>query len=137
LNDDVLTGFQHFADELRTARRTRMTMTTIVARATGTARTAFESRTAAGTSATITTAIGTASTAVRAAAAAPVASTALRALETGARIAAADSGGITRKVFARCGSATDARGPGFARKQDHVIFDGGRSRCDFSRMSFD
>src|SRR5208282_1783317 len=35
LDDDVLTGFQHFGNELRTARRAGMAVTTIVARTTG------------------------------------------------------------------------------------------------------
>src|SRR5580692_8923251 len=103
LDDDILAGFQHFAAELRTARRARMAMTTIVARTTGTAGTAFESRTAraAAVWTTVTTAVGTASTAVWAATAAAITASTLRALETGARIAAANASGITREVFAR------------------------------------
>src|SRR5580704_9637691 len=46
LDDNVLAGFKHFANELRTTRRTGMAVTTIVTRATWAARTAFESRAA-------------------------------------------------------------------------------------------
>jgi hypothetical protein len=55
-------------------------------------------------------------------AATAVASTTLRALETGARIAA-DAGGVSREIFAR--SAADARSASFAGKKDNVIFDNG------------
>jgi hypothetical protein len=51
-----------------------------------------------------------------------VASATLRALETGARIAA-DAGGVSREIFAR--SAAYARSPSFAGKKDNVIFDHG------------
>jgi hypothetical protein len=139
LNDDVLTSFQHFADELRTARRAGMAaVTAIVPGSTGAAGTAFESRAARTTAVrtTIAAAIGTAATAVWAATAAAITSTALWALETSAGIAA-DAGGITRKVFARSSGAADTRGTGFARKQDDVVFDDGRSRGGFSCVRFD
>jgi hypothetical protein len=135
LDDDVLTGFQHFADELRPARRAGMAMTTIVARATGTAGTAFESW-AGRTRAAITTAIGTAATAVGASAAAAIASTALRALESRARIAA-NAGGIAREIFARSGSAADARGAGFAGEENDVVLDDGMARRGFGCVRFD
>jgi hypothetical protein len=101
-------------------------VTTIVP---GTARTAFEPWAARAPA--VWTTIGTAATAVWAATAAAITSSTLGALETGARIAA-DTGGITRKVFARSGSAADARGASFAGKQDDVVFDDGWSRDDFS-----
>ena len=80
-------------------------MAAVTAIVPGTARaagTAFESRAARAPAVltTICAAIGTATTTVWAATAAAVASTTLRALETGAWIAA-DAGGITREIFAR------------------------------------
>jgi hypothetical protein len=135
LHDDVLAGFQHFADELRTARRTGMAVTTIVARTTGTAGTAFESR--AAWPATIWTTIRAASTAVWAATAAAITSTTLRTLETCAGISAADAGGIARKIFAGCGGSAYARGASLTGKQDDVIFDDGCTCRNFSRVGFD
>lgn len=76
-------------------------MAAVTAIVPGTARaagTAFESR--AARAAAVWAAIWTATTTVWAATAAAVASTTLRALETGAWIAA-DAGGITREIFAR------------------------------------
>ncbi|MGH7748811.1 MAG: hypothetical protein ACREQ5_29220, partial [Candidatus Dormibacteria bacterium] len=118
LDDDVLTGFQHFGNELRTAWRTRMAMSAIMPGTTGTAWTAFESRATAGTS----TMIGTTTTAVWTTAAATIASAALRALETSAGIAA-DASGITREIFARGGRSADARGASFAGKENDIVFD--------------
>jgi hypothetical protein len=135
LHDDILTGFQHFADELRTARRAGMAVTTIVARTAGTAGTAFESW-AGRTRAAITTAIGTAATAVGASTTAAITSTALRALETCARIAA-DAGGIAREIFARSGSAADARRARFAGEENDVVLDDGRARRGFGCVRFD
>jgi hypothetical protein len=129
LDDDILTGFQHFADELRTARRAGMAMTAIMARTAGTAGTAFESwaaRTRAAITTAIWTAIGTAATAVGTATTAAIASTALRALESRARIAA-DTGGIAREIFARSGRAADARGARFAGEENDVVLDDGRA----------
>ena len=134
LNDDVLTGFQHFADKLRTAWRTGMAMTTIVARATWAAGTAFESRTGRTATAIMASTIGTASTAVwtTTAAAVSITSATLWALETGAGISAADACGIAREIFARSGGATDARGASFAGKKNDVIFNDGGCCGDFS-----
>jgi len=80
-------------------------MAAVTAIVPGTARaagTAFESRAAraAAVLTTICAAIGTATTTVWTATAPAVPSTTLRALETGAWIAA-DAGGITREIFAR------------------------------------
>jgi hypothetical protein len=135
LDDHVLTCFQHFADELRAARRAGMAaVTAIMPGSTGTARTAFESWAARASA--VRTTIGTAATAVWAATAAAITSSALWTLETGARIAA-DAGGIAREIFARSSGAADARGSGFAGKQDDVVFDDGWSRGDFSCARFD
>jgi hypothetical protein len=140
LDDNVLTGFEHFGNELRTARRAGMAaMAMVMARATGSAGTSFEARTAGAATAisaaitsAITTAVGTSAAAIGTAATAAitVASTALRALEAGAWIAAADARGITRKVFARRGGPADARSARFAGEEDDVVFDDGGSACD-------
>jgi hypothetical protein len=103
----------------------------IVTRATGTAWTAFKSRTAR-----TATAIGTASTAVWPAATAAITSATLWALETGAGIAA-DAGGVAREVFARSGRAADARRASLAGKQDDVLFDDGGFCRDFAAVCFD
>jgi hypothetical protein len=119
LHDDVLAGLQHFADELRTARRARMAVTTIMARSTRTAGPAFESRTAwtAAVWTTITAAVGTASTAVwTSTTAAAITAATLWALETCAGIAAADASGIAREVFTRSRGAADARCASLAGK---------------------
>jgi hypothetical protein len=115
-----------------------MAMTTIVAWAAGTVGATFESRTGR-TASTITTAIGAATTAVWTATAAAVSITAatLRALETGARIAAADACRIAREVFAWSGGSADARGASFTWEQDDVVFDDGRSCGNFSGVRFD
>jgi hypothetical protein len=143
LDDDILTGFQHFADELRTTRRAGMTVTTIVARAAGTAGAAFESR-AARAAAVWTTvwaaAIGTTATAVwttTATAITSAVSAALRPLETGAGIAAADTGGIAREIFTRGWGAADSWGARLAGKQDNVFLDDGWTRGNFAGMGFD
>jgi hypothetical protein len=135
LDDDVLTGFQHFADELRTARRTGMAMTTIVAGSAGATWTAFESR-AGRTTATITTAIGTAATAVWTTTTSAVTPSALRTLKTGAGIAA-DAGGITREIFARSRGAADTRGASLTGKQDDIFFDDRGFRSDLAGVRFD
>jgi hypothetical protein len=110
-------------------------MTAIVTRATRTAGTAFESWTAR-TRAAVTTAIGTAATAVWATTSAAITTTALRALESSAGIAA-DAGGIARKIFARSGSAADTRGASFAGEENDVVLDDGRSRRGFACVRFD
>jgi len=117
-----------------------MAMTPIVARATGTAGTAFESwaaRTGAAITSTVWTAIGTASTAVGASTTAAIASTALRALEARAGITAADAGGIARKIFARGRGTADTRGARFAGEQNDVVFDDSRCRRGFACVRFD
>jgi hypothetical protein len=117
-----------------------MPMTTIVARATRTAGAAFESwaaRTRAAITSTIWTAIRTTPTAVGASTTAAIASTTLRALEASARIAAADARGIAREIFARSGSAADARGARFAREENDVVLDDGRSHRGFACVRFD
>ncbi len=136
LHHDVLTGFQHFGNELGATGRAGMAaMTAIVPWTARTAGTAFESRTGR-TATAITSAIGTSATAVWAATAAAISSAALWALESSVGIAA-DTGGITRKIFTRSCGAADARGAGFAGKQDHVVFDDGWSRGDFSCVRLD
>src|SRR6185437_10744942 len=103
---NVLTGLQHFGDELRATRRTGMaTVTAVMPRAS--ARPAFESR--AGRAPAVWTTVGTATTAVWAASTTTIASTTLWALETGTGITA-NAGGITRKILARSCRAADARG---------------------------
>lgn len=113
-------------------------MTAIVTRTARPAGAALEalSRASAATAAfrTTTTAVGASATAIRTAAtiiAATIASTAAeRTLETLAGIAA-DTRGITRKFFARGGSATRAaRRTGFAGEQNDVVFGDG---CDGRR----
>jgi len=114
-------------------------MTAIMTRATGTAGAAFESwaaRTRAAITSTIWTAIGTAATAIRATTTAAIASAALRALESRARIAA-DTGGIAREIFARGGSAADARRARFAGEKNDVVLDDGRARRGFACVRFD
>jgi hypothetical protein len=115
-------------------------MTAIMARATRTAGTAFESWAAwtrAAITTTIWTAIGTSATAVGAATTATITSTALRALEARAGITATDAGGIAREIFARGGSAADARRARFARQENDVVLDDGRARRGFACVRFD
>jgi hypothetical protein len=131
LDDYILTGFQHFGNELRTARRAGMPMTAVVPRTAWTARTAIKSRTAWASAA-----IGTSTTAIWTASAAAITSTTLRALETRAGIAA-DAGGIAREIFARSGRATHARSAGFAWEQDDVVFDDRGSSDCLASVSFD
>jgi hypothetical protein len=114
-----------------------MAMTTIMARATWTAGTAFESRAARAAAAIMASTIGTASTAVWPATAAAITSTTLRALETRAGITTADAGGVARKIFARCRGAADARGTSFAGKKNDVFFDDGGSGGGFCGLRFD
>jgi hypothetical protein len=138
-----LTGFQHFGDELRAARRTGMAaVTAIVPRTAGAAGTAFESRAGRASAVwttvwtTIWAAIGTAATGLWAATAAAIASTTLGTLETGSRIAA-DTGGIARKVFARSGGAADTGRASLPGKQNDIVFDDSRLSGDFACMRFD
>jgi hypothetical protein len=109
-------------------------MTAIVPGTARTARTALESR--AGTTPAVWATIGTAATAVWAATAAAIASTTLRALETGAGIAA-DAGGITREVFARSSGAADTGGASLTGKQDDILLDGAGFRANSSCVRFD
>jgi hypothetical protein len=113
-------------------------VTAIMPGSTGAAGTAFESRAtrAPAVWTTIATAIRTATTAVWPATAAAITSSTLWALETRAGIAA-DTGRITREVFARSSGAADARGARFAGKQDDVVLDDGWSGSDFSCVRFD
>jgi hypothetical protein len=122
-----------------------MTVTTVMAETTGAAGTAFESWPAWAPAvwttirATVWAAIGTAATAVWTTAAAAIASTtaaALRALETRARVTA-DTGGITREIFARGRGAADSRGARLTRKQDDIFLDDGWSRGNFACVGFD
>jgi hypothetical protein len=123
-----------------------MTVTTIVARATWAARTAFESW-PAWTPAVWTTvratvgaaAIGTAATAVWTTTTAAITSTtaaALWALETRARVTA-DTGRITREIFTGSRGAADSRGARLTGKQDDIFLDDGWSRGNFACMGFD
>lgn len=118
-----------------------MAVTTIMARAAGTAGTAFESR-ATRTSAVwtaVATAIRTATTTIRASTATTIAisSATLRALETGAGIAAADTGGIAWKIFPRNWCARDTRGAGFSGEQNDVVFDDCSFADRFASGGFD
>jgi hypothetical protein len=131
LHDDVLAGFQHFADKLRTARRSGMTVTTIVS---GSARPAFESRT--GGASAVRAAIGTSASAVWAATAAAVTSSTHRPLETGAGIAA-NARGISRKFFARGSGAADARSTRLAGQQNDIVLNDGRLCGLFCGVRFD
>lgn len=114
-------------------------VTAIMPGTAGTARAAFESRTGR-TSATITTAIwsaiGTAATGVWASTAAAIASAAHRPLETRPGIAA-DTGGITREIFARSSGAADARGTRLTGKQDDIFFDDDGFRSHLAGVRFD
>ena len=115
LDDYILTGLEHFGNELRATRGAGVMasalVATIMARAARSAGTAFEAL--AGTSATAlraaTTAVGASTTIVRATAAivaAAITSTAAeRTLETLARIAA-NARRVARKFFARSRRAT-------------------------------
>lgn len=117
-----------------------MPVTTIMPRATGTAGAAFESwaaRTRAAITTTIWTAIGTTPTAVGASTTAAIASATLRALEARAGITAADAGGIAREIFARGGSAADARRARFAGEKNDVVLNDGWARHGFACMRFD
>jgi hypothetical protein len=118
-------------------------MAMVMARATGSAGTSFEARTAGAAtaiSAAIASAVGTATTAVwtTSAAAITIASATLRALKTGAGIAAADARGLAREVFARCGGSADTRRARFAGEEDDVVFDdGGSAYGGLACVSFD
>lgn len=61
----------------------------------------------------------------------------LRALETGARIAAADTGRVAREIFARSRGAADTRGARLTGKQDDIFFDDGWTRSNFACVGFD
>jgi hypothetical protein len=114
-------------------------MTAIMPWTAGTARTAFESR-AGRTTATITTAIGaaigTAATAVWTTTTSAITPSALRTLKTGAGIAA-DTGGITREIFARSSGAANPRGASLTGKQDDIFFDDDGFRSDLAWVRFD
>lgn len=100
-----------------------MMTATILARAAGTA---FETRRAAGAS-TATIGTATAAAIVAATVSSTVASaTAIRALKTCTRIAAADARGTARKFFAGFDRASDAGSASFAGKKDCIVFDRGR-----------
>jgi hypothetical protein len=113
LDDYVLTGLQHFGNELRSARRAGATtlITAIVPGTAGATWTAFEAAAWASTAGRATGA----STAITAAiVAAAVASTATEgALETRARITAADASGLARSEIVARGAGA-ARRPGLA-----------------------
>jgi hypothetical protein len=114
-------------------------VTAVMPGTAGAARAAFESRTGR-TSATITTAIwaaiGTTAAAVWAATTAAITPSSLRTLKTGAGIAA-DTGGITREIFARSSGAADARGARLTGKQDDIFFDDDGLRSDLAGVRFD
>src|SRR6266851_1467205 len=114
LDDDILTGLEHFRNELRAARRAGISvMPTVMPRAART--TAFEARAAS----TVTAAaIGTPAVAAVTSAAAE------RPLEARARVAA-DASGIARKILSRRAGSTTARTAGFAREQGDIVFDDG------------
>src|SRR5438128_4621643 len=114
LDDDILTGPEHFGNELRAARRAGISvMPTVMPRAART--TAFETRAAS----TVTAAaIGTP------AVAAVTATAAERTLEARARVAA-DASGIAGKIFARSAGSTTVWRAGFAREQGDIAFDDG------------
>src|SRR6202012_3987004 len=131
LDDDILTGLEHFGNELRAARRARAPtlIAAVAAMMSATTRAALEA--SAGTTtamiatSTVTTAIAaTVSTIAAASAAVPptmASAAAIGALETRARIAAADARGIARcKFFAR--SAGRPRRTSLAGEQDRIIF---------------
>jgi hypothetical protein len=61
----------------------------------------------------------------------------LWALETGARVTAADAGGVAREILARSRGTAGVRCARFARKEDGVVFDGGRFRGGFAGRRFD
>src|SRR5579859_322409 len=123
LDDNILTRLKHFTDELRTAWRARVpAMMTIVTRTAGT--TAFET-VPAGTAAAVMTATRTA--------VAAVASTALRTLEAGARIAA-DTGGVAELFTRRTGWARSAR---FTGEKDSIVRNGGSGLSVFAGSGFD
>src|SRR5712692_764116 len=109
LDDDILSGLQHFGDELRATRRTRTAslITTVRPWAAGAA---FETR---------TTAVWAATTAIAATVASPAPE---GPLEARARIAA-DASGVPREIFARSRWTANARSASFDRQEDHVIFD--------------
>jgi hypothetical protein len=99
----------------------------------GAAGAAFETRSAAGTSAAIgttTTAVGTATAAI----ATTVASTAAeRPLKARTRVAA-DARGVAWEIFTWSRWAANARGTSFAGEENHIVFDGRRAfRDGFAR----
>ena len=64
-------------------------------------------------------------------------SAALGPLETRAGIAAADTGGIAREIFARSRGAANARGARLTGKQNDIFLDDGWARGDFACVGFD
>jgi hypothetical protein len=130
LDDDILTGLEHFGDELRTARRAGALVAAAVVTRTPAGAT-IEATVWAASGTSTTAAITTATTVTAAIAASAVASTtAIRALETGARIAAADACGIARSEFFARGAGT-ARRSGFTWEQNRILCSG-RLRSLFS-----
>jgi hypothetical protein len=133
LDDDVLTGLQHFRNELRTARGTGTAslIAAVVPGATG-AGAPFEPR---ATSDGATAAVGASATTVRAAstirastsaiAAAVASAAAERALEARTRIAT-NPRGVAREIFKGSRRTTDARSASLAREKDYILFD---DRC--------
>src|SRR6202166_4963022 len=127
LDDYILTGLEHFGNELRAARRASvMAMASLVpairARTAWSAGTALEALARASASAAAfgasATAIGTATAII---AAAITSAAAEGALETLARIAA-NARGVAREFFARrWGAACTARSASFSRQQDDVV----------------
>jgi hypothetical protein len=109
-------------------------VTAIMPGTAGTARAAFESRT--GRTSAVWTTIGTTAAAVWASTTAAITPSSLRALETRAGIAA-DTGGITREIFARSSGAADARGARLTGKQDDIFFDDRGFRSDLAGVRFD
>src|SRR5580704_2635618 len=112
LDDYVLTGLEHFRNELRPARGPGMAalMSAIVPGTAGPAGTALETLSRAASAA-----VGPAASSI--VAAAITSATAIGALESRARISA-DAGGITWEVFTRRGRADAARRASFAGKKD-------------------
>jgi len=134
LDDYILTGLEHFGNELRAARRANvMAMASLVpaimTRTAWSAGTALEALARASASAaafgTATTTVGASATAIGTAtaiiAAAITSAAAEGALETLARIAA-NARGVAREFFARrWGAACTARSASFSRQQDDVV----------------
>lgn len=133
LDDDILTGLEHFRNELRSARGagTSTLIAAILPGTTGSAGTAFEA--SAWTSASRTARASTAITAATIVASTVASTTAAAegSLKAGTRATAADARRIAwRKILAR--SAGTARRTSFTGKQDDVVFDDGWLRSMFA-----